>query len=151
MFKPARSRKKFLTGFTLIELLLVIAIIGILSSIISASLSTARAKGADTKTRSQLTSLKQAAEIYYDTNAGYGIGPSSSCSAGMFADTASGISNFTNLANYPSGTVLKCNSDGMSYAVSVNLTKGAYWCVDSTGFSGELATDPGQVTTCPTQ
>ena len=52
-------------AFTLIEILVVIAIIGILAAIILASLSTARARGADAKVQEQLVGLRNSAEIYF--------------------------------------------------------------------------------------
>jgi prepilin-type N-terminal cleavage/methylation domain-containing protein len=58
-------------GFTLIELLTVIAIIGILATIILTSLSTARAKGRDAKRISDLNNIKLALEEYYNDNGMY--------------------------------------------------------------------------------
>jgi len=57
-------------GFTLIELLVVIAIIGILASIVLASLDTARKKGRDARRVSDLKQIQLALELYADSNNG---------------------------------------------------------------------------------
>lgn len=54
-------------GFTLIELLVVIAIIGVLASIVLASLNTARRKGRDTRRIADLGQVRLALELYFDT------------------------------------------------------------------------------------
>jgi len=63
-------------GFTLIELLVVIAIIGILSSVVLASLNTARGKARDARRKADLSEIRKALEMYYDSYGGY---PSSAC------------------------------------------------------------------------
>lgn len=55
-------------GFTLIELLVVIAIIALLSSLVFASLSTARAKSRDARRIADLRQIQTALEMYFDTN-----------------------------------------------------------------------------------
>lgn len=62
------NNQKFLTGFTLIELLIVIAIIGLLASIVMVSLNSARAKARDTKRVGDLRNLMTALEMYYDAH-----------------------------------------------------------------------------------
>ena len=59
------------TGFTLIELLVVIAIIGLLASIVSVSLSSARAKARDVRRMSDLKQLQLALEMYFNSNNAY--------------------------------------------------------------------------------
>ena len=66
-------------GFTLIELLVVVAIISLLSSVVFASLNTARAKGRDAKRISDLRQFQNALELYY---AKYGSYP-----AGVYSTT----------------------------------------------------------------
>ena len=54
------------TAMTLIELLVVIAIIGILASVVLASLNSARDKGANAAAKSSLNKMRAQAEIVYD-------------------------------------------------------------------------------------
>lgn len=136
-------------GFTLIELLVVIAIIGILASVVLASLNKARDKGQDAKIKAQLSGLRSAAEVYFDTNHDYGAA-NDTCTGGtapnMFEDTVSGIATYIDLANYPVGiTTFNCVSDGSSYTVSANLVSDPtqFWCVDSSGKSVQVGADPG--------
>lgn len=58
-------------GFTLIELLVVIAIIGILASVVLASLNSARDKGEDAAIKSNLNNIRAQAELFYDDNGDY--------------------------------------------------------------------------------
>lgn len=57
---------KFSLGFTLIELLVVISIISLLSSIVLASLRTARVKARDVKRIEDLQQIKTALELYFN-------------------------------------------------------------------------------------
>jgi prepilin-type N-terminal cleavage/methylation domain-containing protein len=58
-------------GFTLIELLVVIAIIGILASIVLASLDSARKKGRDARRVADIKQIQLALELYYDANSAF--------------------------------------------------------------------------------
>lgn len=71
------------SGFTLIELLVVIAIISLLSTIILASLSSARAKARDTKRVAEIMQIKNAILSYQFAN---GVFPSSTYADPYSAD-----------------------------------------------------------------
>jgi prepilin-type N-terminal cleavage/methylation domain-containing protein len=115
-------------GFTLIELLVVIAIIGILASVVLASLNSARAKGADAAVKSNLANIRAQAEIIYDD-----ADPNS------YATVCTGAANALDAADEAGGGENVCNDTDDAWAASTALKSGGFWCVDSTGFSGETA------------
>ena len=135
-------------GFTLIELLVVVAIIGVLSSIIIVSLSSARAKAADAKMKSQLMSIKILAEKYYDEYGSYG----NVCKAGLPDSpnpTGEGIyvsKYWTTMPDYKSCTddgrcaCADAGNDSVDFSVvwKMQSKTDTYFCVDSYGNDGEF-------------
>jgi len=59
------------TGFTLVELLVVIALIGILSTLLLANFNAARQRSRDAQRKSDLRNLQTALRLYYNDNVGY--------------------------------------------------------------------------------
>ncbi len=117
----------------IVFLLVGIAVMGILSAIVLASLNSARTKAKDAQIQAGLSSMRAAAEIYYSKNLeSYSV--ASDCNHGMFAssDLSDLVSNVQE-----KGTNVKCYANGDSWAASSVLTNstGDSWCVDSTGKS----------------
>jgi prepilin-type N-terminal cleavage/methylation domain-containing protein len=154
-----RSRKLmsfFSAGFTLIELLIVIAIIGILSSVILSSLSNSRIKANDSKIKQQLRNFRSAAEIYYNNQNPLGYGATSAlCTAGMFADNTVANGNPASLLVFsgvnPAPTVY-CGSNATQYALKASLVSGGGWCTDSRGVTESITAaqlSAGSAVVCP--
>lgn len=67
-------------GFTLIELLIVIAIIGILASVILVNLNSARLKARDARRLAEIKSIQSALEVYFAQNGQYPGNTDNDCS-----------------------------------------------------------------------
>ncbi len=137
MIKQTSSR-----GFTLIELLVVIAIIGILASVVLASLNSARDKGADAAIKSNLNNSRAQAELYYDDN---------SRSYANVCTAATGITTMKVAATTSGSADVDCNSTALVWAMSAQLMSNTaqYYCVDSTGVARIVTSTLGAATACP--
>lgn len=122
------------SGFTIIELLIVIAIIGILATLVLTNFQGAQAKGRDTVRKSDINSIYQKLEEFYNEKGGYpdvaltetvlpGI------DVGAFQDPkqtgSQTLTSNINTTTVPTGTVAIPTSDGYVY--------NGYSCTGTTG------------------
>ena len=133
-------------GFTLIELLVVVAIIGILASVVLASLNSASFKGKDAAIESELSSLRAQAEIFSNggsyNNLFTGNNTWASTDSGTQA-ILTGINNQT--------TTHTAGSSASAWAAQAQLTSDTtkYFCVDSTGAARIDTVMAAGITVCP--
>mgnify|MGYP000937068357 CR=1 FL=1 len=115
-------------GFTLIELLVVISIIGILSSVVLASLSNARGKGNTAAIKSTLVNVRPQAELVYATDYSF----SGICSDPVIARAIAEVESLNG------GEEVECNPSNRDWAIA-SVTEDGAFCVDADGKAVEGA------------
>lgn len=138
------NKKRFalskIKGFTLIEMLVVIAVVGILSAAVLASLGPARTKAKDARIISALGQVRAVAETYYDGD----YDGLSTTNPPQMSQLAADIA-----ANQGSLVVNVSPAPALAYAAYSALPGGGYYCVDSLGNSKREASAPtGSPTAC---
>jgi len=133
-------------GFTLIELLVVIAIIGILAAIIISNLGDARSLAKDSSGSATLSSARGAAELYYvETGNTYDEATATPGSTvdGLCDDaTFEALIDDAAVAVDGTGATGTCHAVPTAYAATIDLTDDdTAYCIDSSGFAGEIAFD----------
>ena len=122
-------------GFTLIELLVVIAIIGLLASIVVASLASVQGKGRDARRVSDIDALKKGLTIYSVDNGAY---PIATATTTLAATSTVGAA----LLNAGALPTIPTDPNGSQYYYVSNSTGTTYninFCLETTSIKGFTA------------
>lgn len=165
-----KTMSKKTIGFTLIELLVVISIIGILASIVSVSVMSAKVTARDTKRKADLKTMQDALESYYYKSQKYPTGIAWSVGDyALLTDAlvptylASVPKDPTNKAGAPPGASSQSylgdgppydlgyyyySLDGSSYMLGTNLEKSSKNTEDATCHCGNYRLTGGDAPVC---
>ena len=117
-------------GFTIIELLVVIAIIAVLAAVVMVNVTSYINKSKDASIKANIATIRTAAAAFYDE-------PSSFTGLGADPTVMSATADIED-ANGSGTAVL--NIDAAAYCFTSPLKAGTVpWCIDSTGYVGDLA------------
>lgn len=137
-------------GFTLIELLIVVAIIGLLSTLAVVALGSARVKARDSKRLADLKQLQTALELYYTDQNAYPSGAAIALGSTNYA-CLNGAAGFTttNCANAYMGQVPTDPQSG-NYTYTVASSSDSYTVTATlegtvNGLSGGITLTPAGI------
>lgn len=134
------------SGFTLIEVLMVVAIIGILATVVLGQVTAARARAANVVIKSTLSNLRtQAALVYSSAN------PDSYAQACTDPIFVAGLTNAGTIGGEPAKCFAAQNTWVVAATLQVSDGTATNWCVDSAGKSvGMTAEQYGAITSATT-
>jgi prepilin-type N-terminal cleavage/methylation domain-containing protein len=142
-------------GFTLIELLTVVAIIGVLASVILIALGSSRDKGADASVKANLGTVRAQSELFYSNNGnsflpsggstfGIALCPNYNVAGTNMLSRDKTIADAIAEAVKRGGNNSFCYNSSVNWAVAVGLKSSATdsWCIDSGGKSKQVTSAP---------
>ena len=127
ILKGARAPKN--NGFTLVEMLAVIAIIGILASVVFANLGSSREYAKNKYAISVMQEMIISATLYKANNGNY----SNICTNDTFDE------DFFGDINDAVGKTPTCDSSNSGYEMQLELLDGSLYCIDSNKYFGYTA------------
>ena len=129
-------------GFTLVELMIVIAIIGILASILIVSLRQASERSRNAKIITDIVQVRRIAEQIYTGEIMSGYTDLCKDSSNFNSDDYTDLGMLQiDIEKY--GGAVSCYANSDSYCVSSSFrTSGQWFCVDDEGSSIEVTGDP---------
>jgi type II secretion system protein G len=147
--------KNIKNGFTLIELLIVIAIIGVLATLLMVNFVGVRQRARDAQRKSDLRQLQSALEIYRSDNGNYPSGVSSAAALGIcqpgqgkctgsvacFGNPSCSVIYMQTIPVDPNGSTYY-NGGNYFYASSDNATYTLGACLENAADSQATATNP---------
>jgi len=142
-------------GFTLIEMLVVVAVIGLLSSVILTALGPAKDKAKDSRIIQEVNQVRDLAETYYNGN--YNTLPNLPSITDISDANLKALSDDITVQG-GALSIIKSPAPAKMYAAfsSLNSQLGTadnpqvqYYCIDSGGHSVTTLTEPSSYT-CPT-
>jgi type II secretion system protein G len=113
-------------GFTLVELLVVIAVIGILATVIIVNLTLARVRARDSRRMADITSIKGALELYKDINGRYPAGDGGSASDALSTPLQQFLPNFPEDPLAPDRRYQYISPTGAEYGIYINFEQRSY-------------------------
>jgi len=144
---PSKShRTGLILGIIIAAILPVIAMVGILSSVVLASLNVARQKSQDMQIIANISQMRVMVEVYYiENNNSYSN--ADNCYSGIFSSQ-----NMQQIVSDMAGKNLTCYAEGSSYAISAKLKESDQnYCVDSFNYKGNgIANNNGSKAFCST-
>lgn len=137
------KKNKTIAGFTLVEMVVVIAIFGILTTMVLTAVGGARNRARDARIISNVNQIRSFAEILYGRQGNYaGLTCGANNGAAVPTDMQSVCTDIFSQIN--DGTTVNVGVSGVDvykYCVSSKLTSGRYYCADSAGKGTEDASN----------
>lgn len=115
------------SGFTLVELLVVVAIIGLLSTIVLVGFGDIRSEARDAAIKANMAQMRLAAEVEYNAENSYAaVEGNTDFAAALAAAEAAGDTCTVEVA-------------ADAFCIECPLASSGDWCIDSTGYMGTTA------------